>query len=357
MTQRRADGRAKTVFLHVGSPQAGTALVQTTLWERRDQLARAGTFYPLEQPGEHFDVAMDVRRAPWGGRWDPAWDDAWGKVAARIVGSPHPRAVLSAELLGGATRPQISGMVAAVAPADVHVVFTARDVGRALASDWQEQLKHTHTITFDRFVDDLVTLGRRAPGPFGEMFWGLHDPVAVLEPWAGVLGAGHVHVVTAPHSGDRDELWTRFTRAVGLDAHAIARESGEGDEVLGVVEAELLRRVNEIGPLAKRLTWMYDGLARLELAEWILNRRPDRRPIVLPERHRQWAEQRGEETVAAIRAAGYDVVGDLDDLRPAPAAGDDGVPGELAEAELLQASVETVAALLLRLGVVQNPPR
>ncbi|WP_460605648.1 hypothetical protein [Jatrophihabitans fulvus] len=327
--------------------------MQTTLWERRDELAAAGIRYPLEHPGEHVDVAMDVRRAPLGGRWDPAWDDAWGRVAARITAGPQSRAVLSTELLGGAARPQITGMVAAVAPADVHVVFTARDVARALASDWQQQLTRAHTVTFDRFVDDLVRLGRDAPAPFGEMFWGLHDPVEVLAPWADVLGADHVHVVTVPHADDRDELWRRFASVVGIDA-SIAHESGEADTPLGVVEAELLRRLNEQGPLEKRLTWMYDGLARLELAEWILARRTSARPLTLPQRHHAWAREHGERTVAAIGKAGYDVVGSPDDLRPQLTSGDQ--PAELSDAELLDASVETVAALLLRLGVVQNPP-
>ena len=73
-----------------------------------------------------------------------------------------------------------SGLALGASAAEVHLVFTARDIARQLVSDWQEHIKHKHVVTLERFVDDLVELGIDAPRPFGQMFWGLHDPARVL---------------------------------------------------------------------------------------------------------------------------------------------------------------------------------
>ena len=67
--------------------------------------------------------------------------------------------------------------------------------------------------------------------------------------------------------------------------------------------------------------------------------------------------RRSQEIVEAIDRAGYDVVGDLEDLIPRY-DGDtaSGSPAHVSDSELLDAALETISDLLLRLGVVQNPP-
>lgn len=356
-SKRRFAG-TRVVHLHVGAPKTGTTFVQNALWRNRDRLADRGVLYPLERPDEHFAMTMDIRQMQWAGRHDPAWDGTWERIVERIEASRSPHAVVSDELLGGATPEQIRRAVDRLGDAEVHVVFSARDLARALASDWQEQVRHGHTVGYDRFVDDLVELGRAAPEPFSEMFWDLHDPTVVLPKWADVVGADRVHVVTVPPPGaPRDLLGERIAAVLGVDpADLQTDDEAAANSSLGVVEAELLRRLNEQGELPAKLTWMYAGVARLELGEWILARRPGRRRIQLPARHREWATEQARATIAALREAGYRVTGDLDDLVPRfDTEGDDG-PGTVSDRELLDASVETLAAVLLRLGVVQNPP-
>jgi hypothetical protein len=361
-SRRRSAGTftgTRVVFLHVGAPKTGTTFVQNALWHNRGRLAERDMLYPLERPDEHFAMAMDVRRMDWAGGHDPEWDGTWDRIVERISTSRLPRAVVSDELLGGATPAQIDNAVESLGDAEVHVLFTVRDLARALPSDWQEQIRHGHTVGYDRFVDDLVELGREAPEPFGEMFWDLHDPVSVLPKWAEVVGADRVHVITVPPPGaPRDLLVERIAAVLGLDPtdlHTAGDDEGV-NTALGVVEAELLRRLNDQGDLPAKLTWMYAGLARLELGEWILARRSNQRRITVPARHRDWVVERARTTVAVIREAGYQVTGDLDDLVPTFRDPDDGGPAAVGDRELLDAAVETLADVLLRLGVVQNPP-
>jgi hypothetical protein len=87
---------------------------------------------------------------------------------------------------------------------------------------------------------------------------------------------------------------------------------GFGNSSMGLVEAELLRRVNEhLGDALsgkERARWIRDYLC----ADFLVPRESER---ALPPEHRvEQCRARGAAAVEAIRKAGYDVVGDLDDL-------------------------------------------
>ena len=201
--------------------------------------------YPLDHPTAHFTATLDLCQRKWGGRWDPSWDGAWDRVATRIQQWDGDRAIFSGELMGLVTPAQARLAVESVQPAEVHVVFTARDFARQLPSDWQEQIKHRHTVTLTKFVDDLVVLGPKAPRPFGELFWGLHDAAHVLAKWEGIVPIEHIHVVTVPQSSARaDLLWRRFSTLCGLDPDAYDLDVPRDNTAMGVVETEFLRRFN-----------------------------------------------------------------------------------------------------------------
>src|SRR5262245_20232563 len=99
------------------------------------------------------------------------------------------------------------------------------------------------------------------------------DPASVAGRWGGSLPADHVHVVTVPRQGrDRDELWRRFAAACGITDLSAELDLGVGmvNESLGVVAAELLRRVNErVGPpiegSREQARWLRDTLAHTVL--------------------------------------------------------------------------------------------
>lgn len=336
-----------SVVLHVGAPKSGSTFLQQVLWHNREALGAAGVGYPLDEPREHFAATLDLREMSWGGNRDPAWDGAWDRVADRIRGWHGHTAVFSNELLGGATSEQIRRAVDSLAPAEVRVVFTARDLARQLPSDWQEQVKHTHAITFDDFVDDLVANGLDAAPPYGPMFWGLHDPVHVLRPWAQAVGADHVHVVTvAQHGAPRDTLWRRFAHVLDIDPEPYDLAVERTNASLGAVEAELLRTLNE---RADRLeSRAYRHPLRGRLIEEVLHDRPHQTGIRLPERHWDWARKRSQEMIDGLGNAGYVIVGELSDLEPAPPDRDARDPGEVDDAALFEAALDALAGLITR---------
>lgn len=340
----------RTVVLHVGAPKTGSTFIQQTLWHNRERLGTAGVCYPLEEPREHFAATMDLRETVWGGERNPAWEGAWERVATRVREWPGHTAVFSNELLGAATGDQIARAVESLSPAEVRIVFTARDLARQLPSDWQEQVKHTHAVSFDDFVDDLVAHGLAATPPFGPMFWGLHDPVHVLRPWAEVVGADHVHVITVPQQGaPRDTLWRRFAGVLALDPQLCDLDNAKGNRSLGAVEAELLRTINERADRIQPRN--YRDALRGRLIEEVLHGRPDQAPIAFPQRHLAWVRKRSQELIDGVRDAGYAVVGDLAELEPAappPGAVD---PAAIDGAVLLDAALDTLAGL-----VTHRPP-
>lgn len=345
----------KVVFVHVGAPKTGTTYLQNVLWKNRDELSADGLCYPLQSPMEHLAAALDLRQMPWAGKHNPAREGAWERVAARVRAWTGPVAVISNELLGGVTDKQARQAVESLQPAEVHVVFTARDLARQLPSDWQEHLKHRHTVTFEKFVDDLIERGIDAPRPFGEMFWGLHDAVRVLGNWSAALPPERIHLVTVPHPGaPKGLLWQRFATLLGVDPARYDTEITGSNTSIGQAEAEFLRRLNLV--LGKqRLGERYDPLVRVGLAEGILARRPDQRRIMLGQDRHEWVRRRSEEIIQGVRAGGYDVIGDLDELLPGAleTAQPHQRPGDTAVQELFDVAVDAVAGVLER----PAPPR
>jgi hypothetical protein len=315
MTEPVSAEQQTRVFVHVGAPKTGTTYLQRRLFRNREALAARGVLYPYGDPGQSFRSMNDFRGTGWGANRPEHYAGEWEAVAGRVRGWGGPTAIVSNELLGNAAPDRISAGLARLGDAEVHVVFTARDFARQLVSDWQEHVKHKHTVTLDKFVDDLVRLGIDAPSPFGEMFWGLHDAARVLQRWESVVPAERIHVITLPDpSGPADALWRRFCSVTGIDPKSVPELRGRANTSMGVVETEFVRRLN------KRVRRMpardYDPLVRRKLAEGVLGNRSGR--LTLPPEHVDWSVQRSRELVDVLRARGYRVVGDLEELVPRP---------------------------------------
>lgn len=356
----------KSVYLHVGAPTAEAAFLHRALWSNRRRLGDAGVCYPVTGPQEHFAAVMDLREMSWGGHRDPAWEGAWDRVVRRARDWDGPTVVFSQPLLGGATEQQVARAVSALEPAEVHVVLATRDLGWQLILDWQEQIRHAHTITFERFVDDLVALGIDAPEPYGEMFWGLHDPVRVLRAWGSAVPRERVHVLTLPPPGGRARvMWDRFRSLAGIEGGVCDLGGIPGDEPLSAIEAELLRRLNErMGPALggdyERLVQDHllgpgfaDGFTGHGLADHGLAE-PGRTGMGLPARHAGWAARRTRELAESLRASGYDVAGDLDELTTSRAPEAAMLPGDVPEELIATASVGVVAHLLEELSLARE---
>ncbi|MGH3877817.1 MAG: hypothetical protein ACRDSK_12370 [Actinophytocola sp.] len=346
--KRKPAGR---VVLHVGAPKTGTTYLQNVLWHNRTALAEDGVLYPLKRPLEHFDATMDIRGMEWEGARRPEWDGAWKRLTARVRRWSGPTAVVSNEILGGANVEQIKRVVDSLRPAEVAVVFTARDLARQLPSSWRENLKHRLRVTFERFVDDLIALGHDAPDPWGEMFWSLHHPIEVLARWEKVVPRENIHVVTVPQPGAPQELlWNRFAQVLGIDGRDYDAEVAGANSSFGVAQAELLRRVNAALP-DEALGRHSDPLIRVALGENILVRASENAPSVkLPAPRLAWVTEWSQQLIDGLRDAEYDVVGDLAELMPMPHETPPPQPEDVSAAELLDPAISTITGLLERLA-------
>jgi hypothetical protein len=338
----------KKVIFHVGAPKSGTTYLQSVFFKNKDVLGANGVLYPYATPGESFRSMLDFRGVGWGGSRRAAYRGEWAEVAGRARDWTGHTVLISNELLGGARPNRIARGLASVQPADVHVVFTARDFARQLVSDWQEHIKHKHTVPLEQFVDDLIQYGIQGPAPFGKMFWGMHDAGFVLGRWAQTVPRDNIHIVTVPQSSSpRGTLWRRFCEATGLDADGYDTEVKRSNPSMGVAEAELIRRMNfAVKGMADE---SYDAIVRRMLAEDVLAGRSAK--ILLPAGRMPWVENRSRQLISELTAAGYPVVGDLAELMPSPEQQAGYVsPTELTEADLASPAIRAATALLKHSG-------
>lgn len=330
----------QTVYLHVGGPKSGTTYIQQVLEANRDTLASAG----VAVIGPRIDLihaAMVVRQDRRLDKLGAGAAGAWQRVVEAVRAHPGHAAVISYELFAGATREQASAAIADLAGLDVHVVVTARDLGKSIPSSWQEQLKFGVTTR----LEDWTPPAETAVG--SEWGWRTMQPAGVAARWGADLPAERVHVIPTPGRGKPiSALWDAFAEACSLEGvQGIDLEVERANESLGLVEAELLRRVN--AGLAGRIKggrekslWLRDLLAHKVLAGI------GREPIGLSDAHRLEAEREAEAAIAAITSAGYRVHGDLADLRPQQSSAAR-LPGDVADHELLDSAALAIGDLLV----------
>ncbi len=344
----------KRVFFHIGAPKTGTTYLQHVLLKNRDVLADAGVLYPYTAMEQSFRSAHDFCGTTWFGHPASRFRGEWDRVADLTLGWKGPNVIISSELLAAASAERISIRLAALEPAELHVIFSARDLARQLVSDWQEQVKHRHTVTLERFVDDLVELGPDAPEPFGRLFWGLHDAAAVLRTWSEVVPRERIHVITVPPPGGApDALWRRFCAVTGLDPIGYDTAAKRSNTSMGVHETELVRRMNR--GLAKMDGNSYDVLVRLFLAEKVLGGGTTR--LTLPPHRMAWARTRSQGMIDELATAGYQVEGDLSDLLPTPPDREYVSPSTLTDADLGTLAIRAATALLKRAGKMRQQNR
>ena len=231
------------VYLHVGLPKTGTTYLQALLAEHRATLREAGFVYPFVRPEGMFHGAVEIRRQydAWG--LDPALvDGTWARLCERAR-TFDGTAVISHEILGGATPEEVARAVEPLQGTDLHVVVTARDPGRQVPAHWQEQVKNGRTYSFAELAAEVR--GPRDTRGIGD-FWAEQDLLDTLDRWGSVVPADHVHVVVCPAAGaDPAELWRRFAGAVGLDPTVVDPASARSANTsLGTPQIALLRAVN-----------------------------------------------------------------------------------------------------------------
>ncbi len=329
---------ARTVFFHVGLPKTGTTYLQTMMWHNRAELARQGVLLPGESSRQHLWASGVVREDPHLSRRSPAAERAWD-VLVEEINAWDGTAVVSHEFFAAASAEQAARAVGALGDAEVHVVVTARELLSLVTARWQEFVKNGSTVPIDDYpVSD-------ASGPTDDWGWSTLDLSDVLARWGAFLPHERVHVLTLPRPDEpRETLWLRFTDLVGIDP-ASCESTGDGlNESLGVVQVELLRRVNAelegfTAPV-DRGNWIRGYLAQEKLVP-----RGGERFWPSDDRVAELCE-RGNRIADAIAAAEYDVIGDVQDLRPPEHVPPRRHPDSVTDAEALDAAAALVADML-----------
>jgi hypothetical protein len=308
----------KRVYLHVGAPKTGTTYVQDRLALNATSLRRHGYRYPTGPHGDMFLAALDLIDRPWGGM-RPQAEGEWEGLVRRSRRA-RGTVVLSHEVLAGATPAEAQRALADLSFAEVHVVYSARDVARQVAAEWQEQLKHQRKVSFRTFLRQIRESEQRRATRW---FWRVQGLPDVLERWGNGLPPAQLHVVTVPQPGAAPgELWRRFCAAVGIDPAWAPNDSARRNPSIGTAESTLLRRLNARLKEAGLPSDQYRALVRQLVVHETLAGRDRMRPVTLPPDAHEWAEEVAQGWIEWVKGAGVDVVGDLDELRPVRPAPD-----------------------------------
>ena len=325
------------VFVHIGLPKTATTYLQTILWSNRDALRARGVVVPGEERRDHLWASRTVREQRSHARAPERHRTAWDRIRAELDRSSGT-GLVSHEFFAAAAAEQATAMVAALAPAEVHLVVTAREPLGLFTASWQESLKNGSTTPMADYGRDV------SDRPTDIWNWRTLDLRLVLERWSTAVPAERIHVLVLDPSAPRDDVWVRFAGILGLDPDGIDLSGSFPNSSMGIAEAETLRRVN--GRL--------DGFDKaFDKGVYIRSFLADER--LVPRRGEPfWPEpdqvedcrRRGEAAIDHLRGAPYDVVGELRHLR---------VPDELeprrsttsvTDAEVAEVAVDLAATML-----------
>lgn len=330
----------RRVFVHIGLPKTGTSYLQAIAWPGRSALRDAGVLLPGARKSDHLFASMIVRDDPGVARRGPEAPGAWDRILADVAGFDGD-ALISHEFFCAASTEQAERMVAqlSVVADEVHVVITTREPLGLFTSSWQESLKNKATTP-------LADYGRsESDDPRAVWDWRSLDLGLVLDRWAPAVPDARLHLIApSPAGAPRTDLWERFCAVLGISPDTCDTSQGFANSSMGVVEAETLRRVNE------RLTGFNTGRAR---GVWLRTFLADER--LVPRRGEPFwpapdqvedARRRGDRAVSKIRAAAYDVIGDVDLLLVPDDLPPRRHPDSVTDAEVAEVALDLVATLM-----------
>jgi len=329
---------ARRVYFHIGLPKTGTTYLQSIMWNNRERLRDAGVLLPGQERREHLWASLVVRGDQRVGARHVRAPDSWDRLRAETA-TWRGDAIISHEFFASASADQAAAAIEALAPAQVHLVLTAREALRLFTASWQESIKNKGTVRigdYGRSVSD---------DPLVVWDWRALDLGLVLDRWTGTVPPKHVHVIPLPKpGGPRELLWERFAGLIGVDPGAFDLSASFGNESMGVAETETLRRVNA----------QLKGFdAAVDRGVWIRSFLADER-LAPRGGERYWPGQdqiddcrrRARAAVGLVERRGFDVIGDLDDLLIPEELPERRHPDSVTEEEVAQVAVDTVALML-----------
>jgi hypothetical protein len=229
----------------------------------------------------------------------------------------------------------------------VHIVLTVRDFATLLPAEWQETVKHRGRRGWEEWLGQVIDREAGYPHRRDWFFWRVHDTLEILRIWSRQVDRERVHVITVPPRGtDQALLWTRFAGLLAIDPASVDTTRARANASLGLPEVELLRRVNNALPTDVP-DWFYMGQVKELLAHGALAARPRSSRLELPAGRDRWAREQAERVIDGLRQGRYDILGELDELRPRPVTGPRPRPADVATDEILAAAVDAISALLV----------
>jgi hypothetical protein len=297
-------------LLHIGAPKSGTSFLQAVLMRNRALLAEQGVLMP---PGSwsvgQVQPVVDLLGPERTGELARKSRGAWARFVSEVEEYDGRAVLLSMEFLAKAKPQAVEKAVADLAGTEVHVVITARDLGRQFPATWQESVQNGAHWTWNRFVKACAT----EPGsPPSRHFSESQDIARMARTWSEFVPPERIHVVTIPRSGPPTELWTRFCKALEIDGDAFDLDVPHNNPSLGASSAEVMRLVNKRSGKVDRTTYL---VFKHTLAKSILAGRGEPEPrVTVPHRFRPWIVETSKEMVGALRELNPHVIGDLDDL-------------------------------------------
>lgn len=327
---------ADKVFLHIGLPKTGTTYLQRVLWDNRGALLTERKLLPGRGHREHLWAALGAQGRKGLRRRHPDAPGSWGRLVAEL-GAWDGTGIVSHEFFCAAGSAHVARMVQQLAPAEVHVVVTARHALAMLSAGWQELVKNGGTT----LPEDV---GAGGVGPRSEFSWRTWDLRGVLKRWGDVIPADRMHIIALPRAGEPPEQhWKNFASTLGITSHFVL-PARPANQSLGVVQVELLRRINsslgEFSSPTDRGTWIRGRLAE----QWLASLPGE--PIALTPDLVVDCRDRSRRAVAMIKRRGYDVVGDLDELLVPETLPLRRTREDVSEKELISAAGDLVAVML-----------
>jgi hypothetical protein len=331
----------QTVFLHVGLPKSGTTYVQSVLSaNKRTLMEEEKLLFPGDGWAAQIRATRDVRQMP-----GPDATGAWPALVEEIHAWPGD-AIVSMEWLCAASPEHVRRIVGDLAPSRVVVIFTVRDLARALPSGWQEMMKNRRLWSWREFLD-AVTSEDPHDERVGRRFWKKFDVPQMIDTWSTAVAREDIVVVTVPSaSAPHDLLWGRLCSVLDIDPRDLGRTTKPRNESLGLESTEVMRRVNE---LFRERSLRRDDVIfykRLLTREVMPAHRASEARLRVPAAHRTWLLEAASGQIEAIAGRGVRVVGDLEELRPTFST--DGVEdlADLPPEALLDASLHALMGLV-----------
>lgn len=346
------------IILHIGTMKSGTSYIQAILRQNKRLLGRDGVLSPRTLVPAVVDVLGHRGAAK-----ERQTDGAWARFLDSVESWEGGKVIASQEFLSGATAKEAQGVLDTLPPGRTKVVITNRDLLRVIPSHWQTVVKNGGTWPFPEYVRLILEGASQESGSehrYSRGFWKHHDLAQIIDFWAAAAGIENVVLVTVPRSGaPGDELWRRFSEAVGIDASRYdAEPSAKSNISLSYAETEMLREVNM--RVRKPLNSLeYRVLVNKYLANRLLRKPPDSasepdRPTLGADSHERIRE-RADQMIAAVEASGVRVVGDIEELRVAPYAGDSDAADSTGPQNRIPDSVpQAIAKLVLRIARLER---